>query len=182
MKTLLASFFLFVSAAAFADTSCGIINGTTYCETATNCGYVNGIYTCSGETGFTKTPAVNDSEKLSKPGPYDAAIKDGTQWLAGWVSSIDEGEQGWLGKFGKWLVQKFVTAWIELKLSSLKFAWGVAKSVLADVGVFTALQSAWSGLSGDALSVLNFFGIPAAVNVLLNAGMTRFVMRFIPGF
>lgn len=190
---------LLLPSPSFAAESCGIVNGQTVCTTTSGCGivngesvctdppgcgYVNGLYTCAADasTVFKPTPKPLASAKATqKPGVYDAAVKDGANWMAAWANSLTtEGDTGPLGRFGRWLIQKAIVGYLESKLSALKMAWGIAHSVLEDLGLFTALQNAWSGLGADMLATLNFFGIPAALNILFNAGLTRFVLRFLP--
>lgn len=165
-----------------SEPGCGVVNGVATCGTPAGCGYVNGIYTCVGETGFdAPTPLPSGENELAKPGPYDAAASDGIQWLSGWFNSWSEGDTGFFGRAYNWVIQKAIVYWLEMKLAFMQMGWSIAKGVLGDLGVFDQLQQAFSGLSADVLSVLNFFGIPQAINILITGGMTRFILRFLPG-
>jgi|GEM_PF-3056176 len=160
-----------------------MVNGEVICmdDTPPGCGYVNGIYGCTGESGFTESTPTAGEDELSKPGPYDAAARDASQWMAGWFNSWSEGEQGPMGRALNWAVKKAVTWWYEVKLSALKRGWTLAKGLLQDLNVFGALASAWNAIPGDALAFLTFLGIPQALNIIINAVVTKFVLRFVPG-
>jgi hypothetical protein len=79
-------------------------------------------------------------------------------------------------------VVKLTVFYISMKLAGIKFAWGVAQIVLTNLNVFSTVQSAWSVIPPDVYSMMDFFNIPKAVNIILNAGATRFVLNLLPGF
>ncbi|MDB5970109.1 MAG: hypothetical protein JWQ90_2559 [Hydrocarboniphaga sp.] len=161
---------------------CDIVNGEMICIDPPGCGYVNGVYNCGSATAFVPTPASAAGSTL-KPAVYDAAIRDGTQWMANYVNSLStEGETGPLGRFGRWLIQKAMTGYLSMKLQALTMAWGIAKGILEDFSIFQQLASAWSGLPSDFLAVANFFKLPAGLNLLINAAATRFVLKFMPSW
>lgn len=80
--------------------------------------------------------------------------------------------------FMEWLI----LGSLEMKLWLLKFAWGTARVVLANLGVSNLLQQAWGQFDGDTASTLMFFRIPEGLNMILSAFTTRFVLKFLPGW
>lgn len=74
-----------------------------------------------------------------------------------------------------WLLSKLKWAlWL------LGFAWNIAQSLLANLGISSALSAAWGSLDSAVLQSLMFFRVPDVVNIMLSAFSTRFVLRFIP--
>lgn len=71
-------------------------------------------------------------------------------------------------------------AYIELKIMLLDFASAIATTLIQSAGLTDALTNAWGGVSGDTLSVLSYLGIPDAVNIVLSAFVTRFILDMLP--
>ncbi len=67
---------------------------------------------------------------------------------------------------------------IEFKIWIVGFAWEVAKSILDQLNISDALASAYGAVNGDVASMLGFFNIPEAINIILSALVTKFVLRF----
>lgn len=80
-----------------------------------------------------------------------------------------------------YFVEAAVYGYLKLLNWAIPFAWGVAKTILNDFGVNTMLDAAWNSLPNDSVSILKFFKIDDAINLILNAAVTKFVLRFIPG-
>lgn len=87
----------------------------------------------------------------------------------------------WFEDATKFLISSLIVWWLEMQLSGLIFAWDVAKGVVSNLGIASAITGAWSALPADVAASARFFRIPEALNLLLTAGVTRFVMTFIPG-
>jgi len=79
-----------------------------------------------------------------------------------------------------YLVESMTLASIKFTIWSSQFAWDIAKQLINDLGVTDALNSAWSTIPGDTVSVLAFFQIPDVVNILLTAFVTSYTLKFIP--
>lgn len=62
----------------------------------------------------------------------------------------------------------------------LQFSWGIAQTLISNLGVTLALQQAWGSFDSATLANLMFFRIPDAVNIILSALGTKFVLRFLP--
>ena len=182
MRVILFVGLVLLSGEAWCET-CAISQGEEYCyaEEPAGCGYIAGVYSCTGEPGYAGSTPLPSPEESSPPGVYDGGIRDGVQWLSDQANSVwSEGEPGPLGRALNWFVERATVRYFEIQIWAIRNAWDIAHAILEDVGVFSALSSAWSGLSADALAVLSFFGIPQALNILLNAALTRWVLRMVP--
>lgn len=71
--------------------------------------------------------------------------------------------------------------WVKAQIWGITFAWEIGQSVLSAFNVAGKVASAFAGLPGDVSAGINFFRIPEAINILLSAGATRFVMNMVPG-
>lgn len=80
----------------------------------------------------------------------------------------------WFASFVIWST----VAMIKAKVIVISFAWDVAQEVLTQLGISTYLSAAWAQLDNDLLNALTFFRIPEAVNIILSARTTRFVLNF----
>jgi len=67
---------------------------------------------------------------------------------------------------------------IQFQMWAVTFAWDVAQHVLDQLNISSALSAAWSQLDNQVLNALTFFNVPDAINVLLSARVTRFVLNF----
>ncbi|WP_353188960.1 DUF2523 family protein [Pseudomonas sp.] len=161
---------------------CGLVNGVERCATPAGCGYVNGEYRCNvtenNSDGTPATPGIYKPKAgdASKP---NAGTVAGLEWIANFFAG--KGADDWLSSALGWFSEKLVTAWLDTKLWFMKIGWSVAKSVLTDLGVFAGIASAISGMPAEIRAALNFFQVFQAISIILTAGMTKFVLRFIPG-
>ncbi|HZX32365.1 MAG TPA: DUF2523 family protein [Rhodocyclaceae bacterium] len=100
------------------------------------------------------------------------------QQISDWLQN---GIYGWFSEAVGYLIASLITLWFKLQLQVLTFAWGVAKSILSNLGVNTLLQNAWNVLPGEVLAEMKFFKIPESINLLLTGVVTRMVLKFVPG-
>ncbi|HEY0975566.1 MAG TPA: DUF2523 family protein [Solimonas sp.] len=160
---------------------CGLVNGQEQCAEPDGCGYVNGNYVCSVAADKSPAPA----NKVSKPrqganaNTKDAGVVAGLEWLSSFFAG--KGSDDWMSSAIGWGVKKATVAWLDTKLWAFKIAWSVAKSILTDLGVFTAIATAIGGLPPDLSNALRFFKVIEAITMMLTAGMTKLVLRFLPG-
>lgn len=102
------------------------------------------------------------------------------QWIADWFAALNS-DQGVFASAMTWVIKKALLLWLEFQLESFQFAWGIARGLLTDLGVFSLIAAKFSALPPEALATLNFFKIPHGINILLSAWTTKFVMRMVPG-
>jgi|CXWL01.1.fsa_nt_gi hypothetical protein len=67
---------------------------------------------------------------------------------------------------------------LKFKIMMITFSWDIAKELLASLQLSERLHSYFSGLNSDMLVFINFLKIPDAINIILSAHLTRFIMRF----
>lgn len=70
--------------------------------------------------------------------------------------------------------------YFEIKLESFKFAAQLAELVIQNVGLSNVIQSAWSSIDSRIVSVLNYCRVPDALNLILSAYVTRFILAMVP--
>jgi hypothetical protein len=80
-----------------------------------------------------------------------------------------------LTQFIAWCIKWAAVAYWKLKLSALSFAYDVASSLQLS----QYLQSFWGALDGRIASMMQFFRIPEAINIILSGFFTKFVFRFL---
>lgn len=71
--------------------------------------------------------------------------------------------------------------WIKAQIWGITFAWEIGQSILGAFNVSAQIATAFSVLSAEASAGINFFRVPEAINILLSAGATRFVLNMVPG-
>jgi hypothetical protein len=84
-----------------------------------------------------------------------------------------------LVKFTAWFIRWYMVYWWQAKLAALNFSWSVAQQLMTSLNISATLNSAWGSLESRTLSMLVFFRIPDAVNLMLSAAVTKFVFRFL---
>lgn len=159
---------------------CGLVNGEERCAEPKGCGYFNGNYVCTTDDEFSPiAPGIKKPKSQTSAERPDAGVVAGLEWLADFFGG--DGADDWMSSALGWAVEKLAVMWLDTKLWFMKIGWGVAKSILTDLGVFAAIASAVTGLPAEIRGALNFFRVFEAVSMILTAGMTKFVLRFIPG-
>ncbi|WP_417784452.1 DUF2523 family protein [Terasakiella pusilla] len=81
-----------------------------------------------------------------------------------------------------YFIKQSVKAYIGFMITAIPFAWDVAQSIMNDLNISSYLDSAWGTLDAPTRSILAYLKIPEGVNFILSSAVTRFVLRFIPGF
>lgn len=84
-----------------------------------------------------------------------------------------------LTKFTAWFIKWYMVAWWHAKLAALTFSWSVAQELITSLHLSEYLNAAWGSLESRTLSLLVFFKVPDAVNIILSAAVTKFVFRFL---
>lgn len=78
------------------------------------------------------------------------------------------------------LIEWLLLLKLQWMLWLLQFAWGIAQTLITNLGISEALRTAWNNLDSEVLSMLMFFRVPDAINLILGGFGTRFVLRFLP--
>lgn len=75
---------------------------------------------------------------------------------------------------------KALTLWgIEFKMYMISLSWDVASEILDSLSITDELESAWSSMDSDVLAIATSLRIPDAISMIMNAYVTRYVMRFL---
>ena len=98
------------------------------------------------------------------------------KYIADFISS---GIYDLLTQFTAYIISQMSIAMITFKISALTFFWDVAAQVLDDFGVGNYISALFGYLPADFKSVVDFFGIPAAMQTLINAFATRYILNFV---
>lgn len=95
------------------------------------------------------------------------------------VDFTSHGIYALLTQFTAWFIKWYMVAMWNAKLAALTFSWGVAQELITSLNLSDLLDTAWGALESRTLSMLVFFRIPEAVNIILSAAVTKFVIRFL---
>ena len=63
-------------------------------------------------------------------------------------------------------------------LQSVEFAFGVAQSLISNLGLMDAINATFAGLSVEHRNILETYGAREGLTMIINAMMTRFVLNF----
>lgn len=67
------------------------------------------------------------------------------------------------------------TAWLQIKIASIQFAWGVAAAVIDNIGLTAVITQAWTNIDPQLLGILTKYKFVDGINMILNAVVTRFI-------
>ena len=81
---------------------------------------------------------------------------------------------------GNYILDSLTCLFLKIALLMLNFLWAIIKMLLIDLNLSSKLASAFGDLNSDVLKMVIFFRIPEAINMILAAFITRFVLRLIP--
>ncbi len=72
-----------------------------------------------------------------------------------------------------------ITLWFKFKVAALAFMWGVASSMIDQLGLSALINQFWGELNNSFVGFLTRYNIPEALNLVLNARITRFIWNMI---
>lgn len=87
----------------------------------------------------------------------------------------------WFKETAAYFMQTLIIWWIKCQIWGITFAWEIAGNILQALNINAQINAAFGGLPPQVISGMQFFKIPEGLNLLITAGMTRFVLGFIPG-
>lgn len=79
--------------------------------------------------------------------------------------------------FFQQLVEWLIISKIKMKIFIVTLGWEIAGGVLGNLGLGELITSSFSSLDSQILSYMNFFRFIDAINILLQALITRFTLR-----
>lgn len=101
------------------------------------------------------------------------AIIDGYNFFNDFLNS---GIYTFFTEFLAVLIEYYLISVIKTKIFFVTVGWSIAKNLIANIGLSAAINSAWGGIDQTLLSYLTFFRLPEAINILLQASTTRFIL------
>lgn len=78
-----------------------------------------------------------------------------------------------------WFIVWSVKAKIYMQLELMQYSWGVAKVIIADLNIMSQITAKMALLPQDVKQALVDMRLFDGINLLFQAFMTRFVMRFL---
>ncbi len=79
--------------------------------------------------------------------------------------------------FAQFVIWATVSA-IEFKIFILKFSWDIASQILENIGIIDLLVQQAGFLSEEHRAILSWLNFWDGLNLIINAGVTRYVMSF----
>lgn len=79
--------------------------------------------------------------------------------------------------FAQFVIWSMV-AMVEFKIMMIGFAWDVAQQILAQLDVSSYINAAFGSLEPTLFNFICFLKIPEAVNIIMSAYTTRYVLNF----
>jgi hypothetical protein len=92
---------------------------------------------------------------------------------------ISHGAYELLTKFVAWFIKWSTVAMWKAKLALLVFSWDVAREILISLHFQEYFSIAWGALDSQVVSMLQFFHVPQAVNLIASSFVTKYVLRFV---
>lgn len=71
-------------------------------------------------------------------------------------------------------------AYLEGKLFMLEISYEIASALISSIGISEAINQAWANVPVTARAVLTYLKIPEAINMIISAFVTRFVLGLLP--
>ncbi len=78
------------------------------------------------------------------------------------------------------LIYWIIITYLEAKVYMITFAYEIAGGIVENLGISSVINSAFSALPNAFKSVISYLRIPEAVNMLISAYVTRFVLDLVP--
>lgn len=79
------------------------------------------------------------------------------------------------------VTKAMIYAYIQSMIFMADIGYQVTQEIMQEVGITSAVTSAWGSLPADIRGTLSFFNIPQGLTVIFSAIPTRWAMKFIPG-
>lgn len=101
------------------------------------------------------------------------------EWIAQIAMWLGDDIYDFVTKIFAWAIEWYVVFLLQGKIFLAKFAWDIAKNIMANIGLSQAINIAWGYLDSQIIGYLTFFRLPEAINILFQALVTKFVLRII---
>lgn len=102
-------------------------------------------------------------------------------WAVGWgedlYNTITEGVPGMMHRMMAYAIEIWVVINLKLQLEAIEFSWLVAREIIADLRFSETLNTLLGNLSPNTRAMIGILNIDFALEALLTARITRFVME-----
>lgn len=71
-------------------------------------------------------------------------------------------------------------SYLEAKLFFLEISYEIASALIDSIGLSDAINSAWSNIPSAPRAVMTYLKIPEAINMIMSAYVTRFLLGLLP--
>jgi hypothetical protein len=109
-------------------------------------------------------------------------ISDFFDWIkdiiADFTATFFDGIAAFVHRAMAYFIIFAVTIKLYLFINTLEFAYSIAQEISKTLNLFGYLSSALSSLPSDLKYMMNLWGVPNCLNIIMNAYITRFVMNF----
>ncbi|MEH6628285.1 MAG: DUF2523 family protein [Motiliproteus sp.] len=73
----------------------------------------------------------------------------------------------------------FVTWSFKVKIAMMGFMWGVGQAMLDQLNISTLIDTYWGQLDSALLGFASRYNLPEALNLVMNATITRFIWNML---
>lgn len=105
-------------------------------------------------------------------------IADFFNWIALMHDQLQDVVADLFTKLSAW----FVIAVTHAKIEGAKFAWGVAQEIMNSLNLSGTIDQYWGMIDSKIMGTITYLKIPDALNLILNAHLTRYVLSMLRGF
>lgn len=105
-----------------------------------------------------------------------AQLVEGWQYLIDFISS---GIYEFVIETTAYMIKASVIFAVQIQIWFVQFSWDVAKEIIANLSITDEVITRYDGLNVDVKNTLGALMLPDAFNMIINAGVTKFVMRSI---
>lgn len=106
-----------------------------------------------------------------------AAVPD---FFLGIFEFLNSGIVEFFISLGDYILGLLTCLFLQIALLMINFLWSIMKVLLTDLNISGELATSFGGFDDDMFNMIIFFKIPEALNLILGAFITRFVLRLIP--
>lgn len=82
--------------------------------------------------------------------------------------------------FWERIVIWLMISYLETKVMMIEIAYHFADLILSSLNISSLLSAGWSSIDSQILGVFTYLRIPEAINMILSAFVTRFILGLMP--
>lgn len=101
-------------------------------------------------------------------------------FVVSFVEFLNVGIVDFFISLGQYIMDSLECLFLKIALLMLNFLWAIVRVLLVDLNISGRLGASIGLFNSDVGAMLLFFRIPEALNMILAAFVTKFVLRLIP--